>query len=338
MQLKNTQVHQAEKNSKKLLVICGSTSTGKTSLALRLAKKFKGELVSADSRQVYKKINIGTGKDIPHGFRFKESDIKVGGISIGFYKKGDLCIWGYDLVDPGKTFSVQDYLTITEKVIADIWKRKKLPIVVGGTGLYIKGIVDGIPTSFIPKNNKLRSQISGETADELFKMLIGINKKRAERMNDSDRKNPRRLIRAIEIEKDKSIEKKKCLPLTDEVLMIGLKAPGEYILEKIKKRVKKRMEMGAVCEICKLLKSVHWDSQSMTSLGIRQWKPYFEGSNNYELIINDWIKQEFQYAKRQMTWFRKETYSKGRKRIIWFDISKRNQLAGVEKEVKKWYK
>src|SRR5687767_6639381 len=119
---------------KKLLVICGPTATGKSSLAFKLARKFNGELISADSRQVYIGMDIGTGKEWGEGVE----------------------IWGYDLVDPDKEFSVAQYLRFATKKISDIEKRGKLPILVGGTGLYIKGVVDGIPTVDVPRNKKLR--------------------------------------------------------------------------------------------------------------------------------------------------------------------------------------
>jgi tRNA dimethylallyltransferase len=134
----------------KLLVICGPTSTGKTILAISLAKKFNGEIVSADSRQVYKGLDIGTGKDLPKNAKIKYLWMK----KFGFYEIKGIKIWGYDLADPRHSFSVSQYLRFAERVISDISKRGKLPILVGGTGLYIKGVVDGIPTAEIPKNKK----------------------------------------------------------------------------------------------------------------------------------------------------------------------------------------
>ena len=158
----------------KLLVICGQTGTGKTSLAIFLAKKFNGELISADSRQVYKGLDIGTGKDLDE------------------VKKSNVRVWGYDLVDPKKNFSVGNYIKFAQKTISDIQKRGKLPILVGGTGLFIKGVIDGIPTAFVPRNMKLRKNLEDKSPNELFEMLAHMDPIRAGAMNVSDRLNPRR--------------------------------------------------------------------------------------------------------------------------------------------------
>ena len=108
----------------KLLIICGPTATGKTKLALRLAKKFDGELISADSRQVYKGMDIGTGKDVPNNFKFKISNLKLKNIDIGYYTDGEIRLWGYDLIDPKDKFSVSGYAEIINKVLKNIYKRK----------------------------------------------------------------------------------------------------------------------------------------------------------------------------------------------------------------------
>ena len=211
---------------KKLLVICGPTATGKTRLALHLGKKLNAELVSADSRQVYKWMNIGTGKDLPKDSRFKIQDSRSG----GYYLVGGVKIWGYDLVEPTEEFSVGKYVKIARKIIKDIWKSRqklthsggqggKLPILVGGTGLYIKGVVDGIPTAAISKSKALRKTLEGKKSDELFELLAQLDPVRAASMNASDRKNPRRLIRAIEVASAKvKSQKSKVLGLTSYLL------------------------------------------------------------------------------------------------------------------------
>jgi tRNA dimethylallyltransferase len=312
----------------KLLVICGQTGTGKTSLAFYLADILGGELVSADSRQVYKKLDIGTGKDLLKGSFYNKS---------GYYDVGGIKIWGYDLVDPKKNFGVGNYLKFAKRAIANIIKRKKLPIIVGGTGLYIKGVTDGIPTAFVPQNQNLRKNIEGKDPAELFEILAQLDPIRAGALNHSDRLNPRRLIRAIEVATWGLEKINKPVNLTrsfvkKDLLFVGLTAPKEYLNQKINKRVEKRIGQGLKKEILGLLDSgVRWEHQSMSSLGYRQWRGYFEGTKTKQEIIKEWTNEEIRYAKRQLTWF------KTNKRIKWFDVSKKDFVKNVEKLVKKWY-
>ncbi len=315
---------------KKLLVICGPTATGKTKLALRLAKKFRGELVSADSRQVYKYMNIGTGKDLPLDAKYKILDTKLG----GFYEVGGVRIWGYDLVHPTEEFSVGQYLKIVTKILENIDKRKNLPILVGGTGLYIKGVVDGIPTASIPKNKILRDSLKEEGLTGLYNRLAQLDPVRAAQLNVSDKRNPARLIRAIEIAeyrvkmKDKSVLK----PRKYDVLFIGLYAPKKYLDKKIKKRVNSRIKLGLKKEIQGLFeKGATYKHQSMGTLGYKEWEGYFEGKKTYDMVKTDWETGEKKYIKRQMTWFKRD------RRVSWFDISKAGWRKEVEIKVEEWY-
>lgn len=317
----------------KLLVICGPTSTGKTSLALKLAKKFDGEVISADSRQVYKGMDIGTGKDLPKGAKLKVPWFG----KFGYYKIEGVKVWGYDLVSPKRDFSVAQYLTFSEKIIPDILKRKKLPILTGGTGLYIKAVVDGIPTASVPKNEALRKNLSQKSAGELYEILAQLDSMKAGGMNTSDRKNPRRLIRAIEIAtwnlKYGRAKFKKKTDLDREFLFVGLTAPQKIIFDRIEQRVAERVNGGIEKEIKNLLKhGIKWNDQAMTSLGYSQWQGLFGGEKSKKEVLDRWNQDEKGYAKRQMVWFKKE------KRIIWFEITPKNFQKKVEKEVRKWYK
>ena len=322
---------------KQLLIICGPTGIGKTKLALHLASKFNGELVSADSRQIYRGMDIGTGKDLPVNSKLQIPNYKLGKQSIGFYEIEGVKIWGYDLVDPTEEFSVFRYVTVAEKIIENISSRGKLPILVGGSGLYIKGVVDGIETIAIPRNMSVRKSLAGKNTDELFEILASLDSAKAASLNVSDKKNPRRLIRAIEIAYYKSENPKTSMNRfmkvpKYETLFIGLTAPRDNLDKRIEKRVLKRLNLGIEDEIQKLLKlGINWEDQSMQSLGYRQWRDYLIHKKTKNEIVEKWTKDEQNYAKRQFTWFNKD------KRIIWFDVSKKNFRAGVEKLVKEWH-
>jgi tRNA dimethylallyltransferase len=316
----------------KLLVICGPTATGKTSLAVKLAKKFNGEIISADSRQVYKSLDVGTGKDFPKGSRIKYPWFS----KFGFYEINGIKLWGYDLVDPKRDFSVAQYIKIAHNFIEDIAKLGKLPILVGGTGLYIKGVIDGIPTAMVPRNEKLRENLLGKTADELYEMLSQLDSLKAASLNSSDKKNPRRLARAIEVAIwmiDNSKRQVKSLQSPGySTLFIGLSAEKNISDKRIEERVDSRVRAGVKDEIKKLLKAgVKWDNQSLMSLGYRQYRDYFEGEVPEELVIDEWKREEKRYAKRQVTWFKKDL------RIKPFDITSKSYPNNVEKLVEKWY-
>ena len=315
------------------MVICGPTATGKTSLSIRLAKKFNGEIISADSRQVYKGMDIGTGKDLPVGAKIKYPWFG----KYGYYEVQGIKIWGYDLADPRHEYSVAKYVKFADRIIADIVKRGKTPILTGGTGLYIRAITDPIPTVHIPRDNGLRKNLEDRSASELFEILATMDPIRAGEMNASDKKNPRRLARAIEVAtwridntgNEQKIEKKK---RNFDVLTVGLNAPMKILEERIKFRVAERVEKGIVTEVKKLLKSqVTWDTQAMSSMGYGEWRDYIEGGIGEEHIIREWQREEIKYAGRQMTWFKKD------KRIKWFDITDKSFAGKVEKLIKKWH-
>ena len=338
----------------KLLVICGPTATGKTDLALKLAKKFKGELVSADSRQVYRGMDIGTGKDLPQGAKWRRAKF-----SMGYYLVEGVKIWGYDLVDPKEEFSVGKYVKIAKKIIEDTRARKRLPVLVGGTGLYIKGIVDGIATSGIPRDESLRKFLEKKKPSELYDQLAQLDPVRAASMNASDRKNPRRLVRAIEIassrvksprprQAKRGGPKTKVKSLEADVLFVGLTDTRANLNKRIEKQVDERLKRGFERELKNLITNgVNWEHQSMSSLGYRQWTPYSSyllpramssrrrgestGQEVRKKVIADWVKEEKKYARRQMIWFVKD------KRIKWFNVSNEGWQKRVEKLVGKWY-
>ena len=317
-----------------LLIICGPTACGKTKLALSLAKKFQGEIISADSRQVYKGMDIGTGKDLPVNSKYQIPNIKYNKQKLPFYDFENIRIWGVDLVDPDQEFSVAHFVNFANKAISGIWQRKKLPIIVGGTGFWIKALIQGVQTINIPPNFELRNQLNLKSLEELTNLLKKIDKKRWLAMNNSDRNNPRRLIRAIEVKKSNSNFQTPISKLQiNKLLMIGLKAKDYQLLYKrIDKRVDKRIKQGAEKEI-KLLrdKRYSWELPSFSATGYRIWQDFFESKKNLKELIQRWKFDEHSLARRQMTYFNKL------KEVNWFDISQKLLYKKIEKAVRQWY-
>jgi len=294
---------------RKLLIICGPTAVGKTKLGLKLAKRFNGEIISADSRQVYQGMDIGTGKD-------------------------NLKTWLVDVVEPSFRFNVADYQKRAKTAIDEILKKGKLPIIVGGTGFYIKAITEGIETIGVGPDWELRTKLSNCQINELQITLEKLDPDRFRRMNESDRQNPRRLIRAIEIAQAVGQNTKYKIQNTNkDTLFIGLTAPNEILYPRIDQRVEERIKAGLEEEIKNLLKKgYNWENSALgTTLAYSEWRDFFENKKDKFEIIKKWKFDEHGYARRQMTWFKKN------KKINWFDITDNLWQEKVEKKVNNWY-
>lgn len=275
----------------KILVIVGPTATGKSDLAVKLAKKMRGEIISADSRQVYKGLDIGTGKitkkemaGVPHHL--------------------------LDVADPKKQFSVVKYVELAEKAIASIIVNNKIPIIVGGTGFYIQSLIDGTVLPDVLPNPGLRKELSKKSADELITILKKIDPKRAKEI---DPKNSRRIIRAIEIAtalgKVPSIKKS---PPKYDTLFIGLTLPTEELKKKIKLRLEKRLKDGMIKEAVELHKNgLSWRRMDELGLEYRYLALYLQKKISLEELKKKLETEIWRYAKRQMTWFKRD------KRIRW---------------------
>lgn len=317
---------------KKILIILGPTATGKTDIALNLAKKFNGELVSCDSRQVYKGLDIGTGKEPNKNSNFQFSISK----NNGFWEIDGINVWMYDICNPEKQFTVKDYVELAEKVIEDVIKRGKLPIIVGGTGFYLKALLEGLPNITVPVNEKLRGELEKLSLEKLQIKLQNLSPTRWENLNESDRKNPRRLLRSIELESmnpyDHTTQISKFKSQNYHILKIGLTAPREILKKRIFARLLSRFENGLVDEATNLHKNGLTFSR-MKQLGL-EYGMLAKLLNN-EINENQFLEQLSvkisQYAKRQMTWFKRE------KNVSWFDITQKNWELKVEKQVRKWY-
>ena len=329
----STQGVALEANMHKLLVICGPTATGKTSTGIQLAKRFNGEVVSADSRQVYRGMDIITGKDLPEFsiFNFKFSNEK--GQQAGYYLFDDVPVWLLDVVDPDQKFNVADYCNLAWRAIQDIWNRKKLPIVVGGTGFYIKALTEGIGTIGIEPDLELRKKLSNYSVNELANYLKKIDSSKFESMNQSDKNNPRRLVRAIEVAMNKEPQIVDWKLPDFNVKVIGLTTPHEVLCQRIDQRVDERVRTGAEEEVKKLInRGYDWENSVMEqTIGYREWRDFFENNVSKEKIIEKWKFDEHGYARRQMTWFRKM------KNIHWFNVAIKGFESKVEKLIQSWY-
>lgn len=295
-----------KKNDKpKLIVIVGPTACGKTNWSLRLAKKINGEIISADSRQIYTKMNIGTAKE-PGEWRWN-----------GFrrtYFVDDVPHHMIDFLDPGKNFTAAHFRDKAVKYAKLSYKNKRQPIVVGGTGLYISSLTDNLQIPRIAPNKKLRASLDEKSIDELFELLKNIDPESAKKI---DKNNKRRVIRALEVSilsgEPFSRQQLRGESLF-EVLKIGIEVERAELYSRIHARVDSMIEKGLLDEVKKLLhKRYHWDLPSMSSIGYRQFKEYFDGEQTLEQVVF-WIKKETKnYAKRQLTWFRRD------KEIKWVD-------------------
>lgn len=289
--------------NKKIIVIVGPTASGKSELAVKLAKKFNGEIISADSRQVYKGMDIGTGKVSRDKAKNKTKDSKI-------YLHEGIAHYLLDVAHPKRKFTVVQYRKLAQKAIEKIFKKGKIPIICGGTGFYIQSLIDGISIPEVKPDWKLRKKLEKKSTKELYQILKKLDPKRAKTI---DKENPRRLIRAIEIAK--KIGKVPILkknPLCYLVLMIGIKKEKKELSSLIKKRLLKRLKQGMIEEVKKLRKSgISFKRLEEFGLEYRQIARFLQKKISKNEMIKNLQKDIEHFAKRQMTWFKKD------KRIIW---------------------
>lgn len=303
----------------KIIVILGPTASGKTGLAVWLARKFNGEIVSADSRQVYKGMDVGTGKDLKEfsifDFRFLsgKNKLKINSEYSGKkLKKIKIPYHLIDVVSPKTKFSLAKYQRLAYKAIDDILSRGKLPILVGGTGLYLQAVVDGYNLSGPRPDEKLRKELDVKSVDELFVMFKKISPKMAARINASDRKNKRRLIRYLEIliKTPESVGKRRKASESEkkyEPLIIGLSKPKKILGKRIYGRLVERLENeDMIGEVRHLHKDgLSWKRLESFGLEYKFVSLYLQRKISYEEMAEKLFIAIRQFAKRQMTWFRR---------------------------------
>jgi len=276
----------------KVVVIVGPTASGKSGLAIKLAKKFNGEVVSADSRQVYRGMNIGTGKvtkkemaGIPHHL--------------------------LDVASPKFQFSAAQYKKLAEKKVKNIVGRNRIPFIVGGTGFYIDALTRPGLMADVPPNEELRKLLAKRGQEELAEELKGVDRQTWERI---DRKNPRRLIRAIEVAAALG-----GVPINNlqeradwEILTLGIDPGPDILKKKIEKRLLERLKQGMIAEVKKLKNSgLTWKKLDEFGLEYRHVAHFLRGQMSKEKMTSDLLSDINRYAKRQRNWFKRN------KNICW---------------------
>lgn len=280
----------------RIIVILGPTASGKSDLAVTLAQKLNGEVISADSRQIFRGLDIGSGKitkkemrGIPHHL--------------------------LDIASPKNYFSVNDFQVLAYQAIDNIITRGKTPIICGGTGFYIQSIVDGIVFPDVSHNEILREKLNKLTSEKLYEMLQKLDMKRAKEIHIN---NKQKIIRAIEIAKSLGKSSKIKTKPKYEVLQIGIKFTDELLKERINTRLTKRVKLGMLEEARNLhKKGLSYKKMKELGLEYRYLALHLEGKISYEEMVTELQTKIWQFSKRQMTWFKRDP------RIHWVEINKR---------------
>lgn len=284
----------------KVIVIAGPTASGKTALSIELAKKINGEIVSSDSMQIYQDMNIGTAKVTPEEMQ-----------GIQHYL--------IDFVAPNERYSVSDFKKDSEKAIEEILEKRKVPIVVGGTGLYIDSLIYGIEYPEMEFDETYRNALmeQAQTEEGLRKLYLQASKIDEEAIQNISSNDKKRIIRILEVFKatgknkteQEKLSRKNGVKYNFKVFAIDMER--EKLYERINKRVDIMLEQGLVQEVKNLREKYNCFPTAMQGLGYKEVVDYLEGKYSYEEMV-DKIKQETRhYAKRQLTWFRKN------KETIW---------------------
>lgn len=301
-------------NKQKIILVLGQTATGKSDFAVQIAKEVNGEIISADSRQVYIGLDIGTGKitkkemeKIPHHL--------------------------LDVASPKKVFSVSNFKKLADKKIKEITKRKAVPIMCGGTGFYIDAVIDGTILPEVQPDAKLRTALAKKSPAQLFDMLQRLDPIRAETI---DSNNPVRLIRAIEIVNALgSVPPIHTSPTGAiyDVLKIGLSLPDEVLKKNIHTRLLARIKKGMLKEVQNLRDSgLSWKRLEALGLEYRYCALHLQGKITKQEMIEKLNAEIWQYAKRQKTWFKRDAT------ILWIDPREIHEKAKALKKVKDFLK
>lgn len=298
-----------------MIVIVGPTAVGKTNLSIEVAKQFNGEIISGDSMQVYKTMDIGTAKITP---------VEMQGIPH----------YLIDQIEPNEAYSVADFKEDVQKYIHEISERGKLPIIVGGSGLYIQGALYNYHFSDKQRDEsitkRLEEQLEKHGISPLYEYLQEVDPAQAEKIHPN---NHRRVIRALEIyettgKKMSEIEATQTKESPYHIIFIGLEMERKLLYEQINHRVDLMMEAGLLAEVKRLYELGLKDCQSMKAIGYKEFIPYFEGFQELEEAIELLKRNSRRYAKRQYTWF------KNKMDITWYSMNPDEKIENYNKILK----
>lgn len=283
----------------KLIVILGPTACGKTDLSIKLARKLNGAIVSADSRQVYRKMDIGTGK-------------------VTKKEMGSIPHYLLDVASPRRFFSVGQYQKKALAAIDQIIRQKRQPFLVGGSPFYLYSVIEGWIFSEIKSLRGPRQKLEKQSPEQLFSLLKKLDLRRA---REIDRYNKRRLIRAIEIAQVKGRVPKLQKEPRYQCLILGIKKESNEIKAAIKMRLSRRIKQGMIEEVTNLKKSgVSLAKLEAFGLEYKWIARYLQNKTTYPEMVSCLERDIYQFSKRQMTWFKKD------QRIIWLPLSKKPRL------------
>ncbi len=300
-------------SKEKIICIVGPTASGKTALSIALAKELSGEIVSADSMQIYKGLDVGTAKP-------------------SLSERDGVLHHMLDVVSPEENFSVARYVEDATRIVDDILRREKMPIVVGGTGLYVDSLVKGTEFAAFEEDMEYRRELFSlyecEGAEHLHAMLAEVDPRRAKEIHPN---NVKRVIRALEVYKatnrtitEHDEETKSAKPRYDAIYIGLMFSEREELYARINARVDKMLEDGILQEIKALLSSGIPDSATaMQAIGYKELIPALRGECDMDVAIDELKRATRRYAKRQMTWFKRN------KNINWIDVSKTQNFSDI---------
>lgn len=305
-----------------LVAIVGPTGVGKTKIGLEVAKRVGMDVLSVDSQQVYRGMDIGTGKEVGLGEWRQEGQWRV-------LQVGQVGIYGLDLTTPDRPMNVAGWRQVASRLLAEHRQQHgRGLLLVGGTGLYLQSLMTDSPEMQVKRNEALRQALAEATAEELYQRLKEVRSERAEQLNKSDRANPVRLMRALEVELAREAGE---MPLSSNsvwsVQLLGLTMDRHSLYGSVDRRIKEMVDLGLVEEVRRLVEQYGWQQQAFKAIGYAQILDHLQERLSLEEAIKQIEHQTHDYIRRQYTWFRKQP-------VEWFELEQPEVVERVEQRVR----